>query len=767
MRKLAIAVAALLMAGAGVFVPAGAAPARAAAPANPKIAIIVGATGSVTPSYRADANELYAEAIKYSTNVVKVYSPSATWSKVRAAVNGASIIVYLGHGNGWPSPYGNDAAYTTKDGMGLNYDSNGDGKTTDSEIKYYGEPAMKTLTPAPNAVVLLFHLCYASGNSEPGKTDPSLSVARQRADNYAAGFQAMGAKAVIAIGHTHDPYYIRALFTMRESIRDYFINAPDFHNHLLTYASVRTPGRTELLDPDKSTPWGFWRSLTGDMTLNTADVTGAAYANTGSDPAKMAVPGNATPKADATSLYSTAADAVAGTNPVRPLAAATIVRVVSLTGVKAPDGSPVYAVHLDDGTQGFMVGSTLTPRDSLAPKVWSVDDGPGVLSPDGNGVGDTLPISVRLSEAAAWTMTITNDGGTQLATSSGNADSASITWAPAAHAVPAGTYHWKVTATDAYGNGPLVGTGDVAVDLTAPTLAIAGDSTARVFSPNGDGVGETVGFGVTSTEDGTARASIRNAGGTTVASLVVPLGAKAATVTWDGTTTAGAHVPDGTYIVRVTVRDVAGNTSAFEERTVIVDRTLGFVTSSRTVFYPQDGDKLAPSVAFGFSLTGPATVDWTVVDAGGAVVRTIKTGEALNTGAYTFTWDGRNDGGVFVPRGTYRSQIVATDAMATLTQRVGVVADAFRIVGSDSTPARGQRITVTAYTAETLDAAPKLVVVQPGISTWSASLTRVSAGVYRVTVTLKSSSTGTLRLKVYAPDSNGVSQQSNLYLPLH
>jgi len=767
LRKLAIALAALLVAGVGVLVPAGAAPARAATPANPKIAIIVGATGSVTPSYRADADVLYAEAIKYSTNVVKVYSPHATWSKVAAAVSGASIVVYLGHGNGWPAPYPNDATYSQKDGFGLNYDVNGDGKYTDSELRYYGEPAIKTLKPAPNAVVLLFHLCYASGNSEPGLTDPTLSVARQRADNYAAGFQAMGAKAVIAIGHSNDPYYISALFTMRESIRDYFLRAPDFHNHLLTYASVRTPGRTELLDPDKSTPWGFWRSLTGDMTLNTADVTGAAYAQTGGDPAKMAVPGNATPKADATNLYGTVEDAVAGTNPVTTLAATTIVRVDGLAGATAPDGSPVYAVHLDDATPGFMVGSTLTPRDSLAPKVWAVDDGPGVLSPDGNGVGDTLPISIRLSETTSWTVTITDEGGTHLATSSGQGDTAAITWAPAAHSLADGTYHWNLTATDAYGNGPLAATGDVAVDLVAPTLGVTGDTATRAFSPNGDGVGDSIGFPVTSTEDGTARASIRVSGGSTVDTEVVPLANRAATVTWDGKTTNGSDVPDGTYIVRLAVRDLAGNTSTYLERTVIVDRTLALVTTSKTVFFPQDGDTLAPTVAFHFSLAAAATVDWTVVDTAGAVVRTIKTSEALEAGTYAFTWDGRNDAGGYVPRGTYRSQVVATDSLTTLTQRAAVLADAFRIIASDTTPGRGQKITVTAYSAEGLDAAPRLAVVQPGISSWGATMTKVSTGVYRITVTLKPSSTGTVRLKVYGPDSNGVAQASNIYLPLH
>jgi hypothetical protein len=39
--------------------------------------------------------------------------------------------------------------------------------------------------------------------------------------------------------------------------------------------------------------------------------------------------------------------------------------------------------------------------------------------------------------------------------------------------------------------------------------------------------------------------------------------------------------------------------------------------------------------------------------------------------------------------------------------------------------------------------------------------------VYKVTVTLKQSSTGTMRLRVSAEDSTGSGQSSNLYLALH
>ena len=76
--------------------------------------------------------------------------------------------------------------------------------------------------------MLLFHLCYASGNSEPDDADPTLTVAKQRVDNYAAAFLKADARAVIADGHVWDhAYYIRALFTTHQTIDQVFRNAPD------------------------------------------------------------------------------------------------------------------------------------------------------------------------------------------------------------------------------------------------------------------------------------------------------------------------------------------------------------------------------------------------------------------------------------------------------------------------------------------------------------------------------------------------------------
>ncbi len=441
----------------------------------------MGATHGSTAQYRSYADQVYAEAIRYTPNVVKVYSPNATWTKVKAAVNGASIIVYLGHGNGWPSPYTYDPKYTTKDGFGLNYDLNGDGKLTDYENKYYGEPSIRTLTPAPNAVVLLFHLCYASGNSEPGGTAPSLSTAKQRADNYAAAFLRTGARAVVAIGHSHSPYYIGGLFTTHQTIESYFRHAPDFNNHVLSYSSTRSSGYAIRMDPDSSSPSGFYRALTGKMTLTTDQVTGAAYARTDADPATFVVPGNASPIADGAPVFGSVDAAVTGVEPAAHLLATDRVRIEAReTAVSLPAKSAIFRVHTDGGVAGWMTATTLRPRDTAAPRVWEVTDGAGTFSPDGDGTQDTFAVSIRLSEPSAWTLRIEDEGGHERASRSGDGDTAALTWSPDAGSAPDGTYRWMVDAKDGWGNGPMRADGTLRVDTRAPVVTVADPDPAPV-----------------------------------------------------------------------------------------------------------------------------------------------------------------------------------------------------------------------------------------------------------------------------------------------
>ena len=96
----------------------------------------------------------------------EVYSPNATWPAVRKALKGASLVIYMGHGNGYPSRYRDSLYPPTQNGFGLNPQA---GTNDDTSHQYFGESQGRERSSSrPDAVVLLNHLCYASGLSEPG-----------------------------------------------------------------------------------------------------------------------------------------------------------------------------------------------------------------------------------------------------------------------------------------------------------------------------------------------------------------------------------------------------------------------------------------------------------------------------------------------------------------------------------------------------------------------------------------------------------------------
>ncbi len=270
MRKVIAALAIGLFVTAGGF-GVGVESATAAAP-QPKVVVVVGAVGRLTSTYRSYGDQAAATFAKYTTNVVKVYSPNATWAAVQSAAQGASVIVYAGHGSGYPNPYVSYLQPNGDNGMGLNATAG----AGDSNLKYYGENYMAQLGLAPNAVVLLSHLCYASGDNEWGTGKPTLSVAETRVDGYASGFLRGNARAVIAEGLGSIAPYIDAIFTAHETIDQAWRNAPDFHNHVTSWASTRNAGFTSEIDPDLDHPAPdgdpYYRSMVSLPGLSTDDV---------------------------------------------------------------------------------------------------------------------------------------------------------------------------------------------------------------------------------------------------------------------------------------------------------------------------------------------------------------------------------------------------------------------------------------------------------------------------------------------------------------
>jgi hypothetical protein len=268
MRKLTLALAiGLLVASTGIVTY----PSPVAASSyQTKVVIVVGQTQSVTARYRSDADGIANMFLSHGiSNITKVYSPNATWAAVKAAAKGANVLVYLGHGTGFPNPYVTYLQPNGDNGMGL------DGPTS-GKTYYYGENYMAQLGLAPNALVMLNHLCYASGNNESGAGNPSVSVAHTRIDGYASGFLRGGARAVLVEGLNDLSYYVDTLVNGHTTIDQMWKGSPTNNNNVVSWTSTRNPGYTSESDPQLGHPASdgdvYYRSLVSIPTLKTDDI---------------------------------------------------------------------------------------------------------------------------------------------------------------------------------------------------------------------------------------------------------------------------------------------------------------------------------------------------------------------------------------------------------------------------------------------------------------------------------------------------------------
>lgn len=572
-------------------------PIRAGTPA-PKAVFIVGPTGDLTDQNLSDSRRMADQAQAVGMDVRRVFFPHATWQEVLANIQGASLVVYMGHGYGWPSKYTDKLTESRQNGMGLNsYDGSGR-----NDYTYYGASRIReSIRLAPNAVVLLNHLCYAAGNAEPGMAIPSEDVARQRVDNMASGWLAVGARVVFAYSYWQKLNYPRALMTSDQTMDELFMTPADGAlNGFIgvgnkRFDSQRTPGAVNHLDPHRR--YGYERAVTGDLGM----------------------------------------------------------RASAFRGEAAAEPEPT------DDTPPEITSLVAQPSSSGASRD---DTGAVAFHPNGDGLDDELVVTHTVSEAANLNVTVTNEAG------------------------------------------------DVVRRFTASSPS--GSSTTR----------------------------------------------------WDGRTDGGAFAADGVYTLTYVPRDESGLLgSAVSIRTQVLS-AIRLAKPSSPAFHASDRDRLSQTVKLPVRLNQSATVDWAIVDSTGQLVRTVRSSVAMAAGLVTYTWDGRRDDGSFAPEGWYRSVVTAQTSLGRYTQERRVYAGAFRVTPSTSSPARGDKLTLTIRSTESLSRAPRVTVARPGVALATYSTRKVAARKYRVTFTLSGGDPGSLELVVRGTDTYGGNQQTRTILPL-
>jgi spore germination protein YaaH/flagellar hook assembly protein FlgD len=408
----------------------------------------------------------------------------------------------------------------------------------------------------------------------------------------------------------------------------------------------------------------------------------------------------------------------------------------------APSARPVTAAQ---------VASYAVTVDTVAPVVADASVTYTLISPNGDGTRDSTRTTLSATGATRWTARVTNGSGTAVRSAAGTGGTAAFTWAGTdgtGTRVADGRYTVALTALDDAGNA-AGRSWAVTVDTVGP--AMRPTTTPGIFSPNGDGSGDTTVLAWSANEKASGWARVYR--GTTLVRSWSVSGLTAWKATWNGREADGTAVKDGTYTFKVSGRDAAGNRRTASVP-VVVDRTASTLRWARN-FFPQDRDALRSTSKLTWRLTRTATTTLRIYAADGALVRTAWTGREQAAGTRGWTWDGRAADGTFVPQGRYTARLTVRSTLGTQDLVRSVWAAGFAVTPSAAKVYPGQTLSVGVVTIEPLSTRPTVTFTQPGRTGVAVTATKLSDGTYRATFTVATGSAGTGSIKVSATDTGG------------
>jgi outer membrane protein OmpA-like peptidoglycan-associated protein/flagellar hook assembly protein FlgD len=229
-----------------------------------------------------------------------------------------------------------------------------------------------------------------------------------------------------------------------------------------------------------------------------------------------------------------------------------------------------------------------------------------------------------------------------------------------------GSYTYRVSASDKAGNtGSAVGAA-VIVDTQNKAVRLSLDK--RAFSPNGDGVADSVAM-LPESQSATAVQSwtllILDSAETKVRGFT-GTGSLPARLAWDGKKDDGAKAADGTYRAALEVRFVTAEVESARSVDMALDTTAPSIELSavNTLFSP-DGDGRKDSVDISQRTVPGDTWEGRILGAAGRVYRSWTWKDA----AGDFSWDGSDAEGNKVPDGNYRYVVRSEDPAGNKTER--------------------------------------------------------------------------------------------------
>ena len=275
-------------------------------------------------------------------------------------------------------------------------------------------------------------------------------------------------------------------------------------------------------------------------------------------------------------------------------------------------------------------------------------------------LGALVRFSARLTSPQAWTVAVRDASGAPVASGSGTGTAIGWTWD--ARRATGTSYTWAMQAGAAVrpATGTIGKARPVVPPQPLPPVLSEFGATPPLISPDGDGYADALAVTYRLRRSALVTARIEDPTGLVVSTLFVKQRQSAKVQSWQWT---GDLVPDGRYTLVVSAEGGDGKPIT-AKASVIVDRTLGFLTAQPPVFSP-NGDGKLDTITFAFDLGAPATVTVSVAQYG-RVVATVYAG-VLQPGPQQFVWNGQVASGV-VPDGQYDVAVAAVDSLGSVTQ---------------------------------------------------------------------------------------------------